>query len=230
MKENEMKTIRRIIFAAMIMLSSLAVADWTIQNELACDNNTASRFKYYVLSLSWSPEFCRSHPKNNELQCKQLRVFIVHGLWPECGTGNPQRCKNGGLTDVIDKEKIYAYMPSDFLIQHEWDTHGTCSGLTRSAYFDLTGNLYGKMKFPRLSGAPKADKIEELFIAINPGLDADEIYLSCTENGPKKSSNTLDEVRICFDKGTHEFTRCEDARDTCRKLKKVTVTRLKKSR
>jgi hypothetical protein len=43
MKENEMKTIRRIIFAAMIMLSSLAVADWTIQNELACDNNTASR-------------------------------------------------------------------------------------------------------------------------------------------------------------------------------------------
>jgi len=61
-------------------------------------------------------------------------------------------------------------------------------------------------------GAPKADKIEALFIENNPGLDADEIYLSCTENGPKKSSNTLDEVRICVDKDTHEFTRCEKPR------------------
>jgi len=43
----------------------------------------------------------------------------------------------------------------------------------------------------------------------NPGLDADEIYLSCTENGPKKSSKTLDEVRICFDKDTQEFTRAK---------------------
>ncbi len=225
-----MKTIRRVLFAAIVITSAVAVADWTAQNELACDNDAVGQYKYYVLSLSWSPEFCRSHPGNKEPQCKQPREFIVHGLWPECGTGNPQRCKGSGLADVIDKEKIHAYMPSDFLIQHEWDTHGACSGLTRSAYFDLTGNLYGKLKFPRLSGAPKADKIEELFMAINPGLDADEIYLSCTENGPKKSSKTLDEVRICFDKDTHEFTRCEDAGDTCRKLRKVTVTRLKKSR
>jgi len=222
-----MKKIQSILFAAMAMTYAMAIADWTEQNEQACDNNNTGQFKYYVLSLSWSPEFCRSHPKNNEQQCKQDREFIVHGLWPECGTGNPKRCEGGGPADVIDKEKIYAYMPSDFLIQHEWDTHGTCSGLARSAYFDLTGNLFGKLNFPRLSGAPKADKIEELFMAINPGLDADEIYLSCTENGPKKSGDTLDEVRICFDKDTQEFTRCEDAKDTCRKLKKVKVTRIK---
>jgi len=220
-----MKTIRRILFAVIVMTSAAAVADWTAQNEQACDNDTAGQFKYYTLSLSWSPEFCRSHPGNKEPQCKQNRELIVHGLWPECGTGNPQRCAGGGVADVIDKEKIYAFMPSDFLIQHEWDTHGTCSGLTRSAYFDLTGTLFGKLKFPRLSGAPRADKIEALFMENNPGLDADEIYLSCTENGPKKSNSTLDEVRICFDKETLEFARCEDARDTCQKLKKVRVSR-----
>ena len=211
----------------MVMTSAPAVADWTPNDEQACGNNTAGQFKYYTLSLSWSSEFCRSHPGNKEPQCKQHREFIVHGLWPECETGNPQNCTGGGLADAIDKEKIYAYMPSDFLIQHEWDTHGTCSGLTRSIYFDLTWTLFGKLKLPRLSGAPKADKIEALFMENNPGLDADEIYLSCSENGPKKSNNTLDEVRICFDKDTLEFTRCEDARDTCRKLKKVMVTRAK---
>lgn len=225
-----MKTIRIMLFAAVVMTSALAVADWTAQNEKACDISTAGQFKYYTLSLSWSPEFCRSHPGNKEPQCKQQREFIVHGLWPECGTGNPQSCKDGGPADAIDKEKIYIYMPSDFLIQHEWDKHGTCSGLARSAYFDLTGNLFGKLKIPRLSGAPKADKIEALFIENNPGLDADEIYLSCAENGPKKSNNTLDEVRICFDKDTHEFTGCGDTKDTCQKLKKVTVTPAKKAR
>ena len=219
-----MKTIRRILFAAMLFASAVAAADWTKNDEQACGYNTAGQFKYYTLSLSWSPEFCRSHPDNHEQQCRQHSEFIVHGLWPECGAGNPQNCKDGGPEDAIDKEEIYAYMPSDFLIRHEWDKHGTCSGLARSAYFDLIGNLFGKLKLPRLSGAPNPDKIEALFMENNPGLDADEIYLSCTASGPKKSGNTLDEVRICFDKDTHEFTRCEEARDTCRKLKKVTVT------
>jgi len=71
-----MNTIRKILFAAMVLTSALAIADWTTQNELTCDNDTAGEFKHYVLSLSWSPEFCRSHPKNNELQCRQLREFI----------------------------------------------------------------------------------------------------------------------------------------------------------
>ena len=219
-----MKMIRRILFAAMVLTSAVSAADWTAKDEQACDHNTAGQFKYYTLSLSWSPEFCRSHPGNKEPQCKQHSGFIVHGLWPECGTGSPQSCKGGGPADAIDKGKVYNYMPSDFLIAHVWVQNGTCSGLAASAYFDLIGNLFGKLKFPRLSDAPmEADKIEALFLEINPGLDADEIYLSCTESGPKKSSNTLDEVRICFDKDTHEFTRCEAANDTCQKLKKVTV-------
>ena len=219
-----MKTIRRILFTAMVMTSTLAVADWSAQNGQACNNNIAGQFKYYTLSLSWSPEFCRSHHGNKEPQCKEHREFIVHGLWPECGNGNPQSCKGGGSADTIDKEKIYAYMPSDFLIRHEWEKHGTCSGLAKSIYFELTGTLFGKLKLPRLSGAPKADKIEALFMENNPGLKADHIYLSCAEDGPKKSSNTLDEVRICFAKDTLGFTRCEEARDTCQKLNKVVVT------
>lgn len=117
-------------------------------------------------------------------------------------------------------------MPSDFLIRHEWEKHVTCSGLSRSAYFNLTGTLFNKLKLPRLAGAPKAEKIEELFRENNPGRDADEIYLSCTESGPKQSSKTLDEVRqICFERDTHEFAPCKDANDICRRLKRVTVTR-----
>jgi ribonuclease T2 len=226
LKESGLKTIRRILFTVLVLVSATAAAEWTEQNKQVCDKNNAGQFKYYVLSLSWSSEFCRSHPGNrkNELQCKQKRDFIVHGLWPECGSGKPANCKSGGREDVIDKQKIYAFMPSDFLIRHEWEKHGTCSGLARSEYFQLTEEFFRKLKFPRLSGAPKADKIEALFIENNPGLDADEIYLSCTESGPKSSSKTLDEVRICLGRESREFTRCEDVKDTCQRLKKVSVT------
>lgn len=216
-----------LLLLMLALASALAVADdWSTADERACQQGTAGRFKYYVLSLSWSPEFCRSHPKekSNETQCRERRQFIVHGLWPECQTEGPEHCKKGGAADPIDEEKIHAFMPSDYLIQHEWDKHGTCSGLDRSAYFNLIGELYGKLKLPRLSGAPKPVKIESLFMAKNPGLDSDEIYLSCTERGPKSSGKTLDEVRICFDRETHGFTRCEHAKDTCRKLRKVEIT------
>lgn len=217
-----------MLFTALTALFGTAIANgWTGQNEQACDYNTPGQFKYYTLSLSWSPEFCRSHPKNSAPQCRQDREFIVHGLWPECGTGSPQNCRVDAPADAIDKARVFTFMPSDFLIQHEWDKHGTCSGLARSVYFDLTEKLFSKLKLPRLSGAPKPEKIKELFMKNNPGLDADEFYLSCTENGAKKSSKTLDEVRICFEKDTLEFTRCEAPRDTCRKLKRVTVTRAK---
>ncbi len=147
-----MKTMFRILFTTLALAYAVAAAGWTSKDERACDNNTAGKFKYYVLSLSWSPEFCRSHPGNKEPQCKQNRAFIVHGLWPECGTGNPQRCEGGGSADAIDKEKIHAFMPSEFLIQHEWDSHGTCSGLDRSVYFDLTGSAVRQTEFPASFG------------------------------------------------------------------------------
>jgi len=220
-----MKTIRGCLFAVLALASGFAAADWSAQNEQSCDQGRAGQFKYYVLSLSWSPEFCRSHPsQKNEKQCKENREFIVHGLWPQCKTGFPKNCKDGGEADQIDREKIHAFMPSDFLIAHEWEKHGSCTGLTRSAYFNLTRDMFGKLKFPRLSGAPKAEKIETLFLENNPELDINEIFLSCNEYGPKRSSKTLDEVLICLDKSTHEFTRCEEARPTCRNLRKVTIT------
>lgn len=110
----------RLLCAALLFFANASMADWTAQNEQACNANTAGQFKYYTLTLSWSPEFCRANPsQKKEPQCTQKRGFIVHGLWPECETNYPQACKNGGAKDAIDSGKIYAYMPSDFLIKHE---------------------------------------------------------------------------------------------------------------
>lgn len=115
-------------------------------------------------------------------------------------------------------------MPSDYLIRHEWRAHGTCTALSRSGYFELTEALYRKLNLPGLAETAEAEEIERLFMEKNPGLDDDEIVLSCGANGQRSSAKTLDEVIVCFDRNTHAFTRCENIRDTCRTQKTVTVT------
>src|ERR1700754_489390 len=44
-------------------------------------------FDLYVLSLSWSPDYCASH-RNDVTQCGADQHFglVVHGLWPQFAT------------------------------------------------------------------------------------------------------------------------------------------------
>ncbi len=39
------------------------------------------QFDFYLLNLSWSPEFCHGHP--DAAECSQHRAFTLHGLWPQ---------------------------------------------------------------------------------------------------------------------------------------------------
>ena len=47
--------------------------------------SSAAAFDYYVLNLSWSPEFCYSHPSAPE--CGEHKAFVLHGLWPQNNDG-----------------------------------------------------------------------------------------------------------------------------------------------
>src|SRR5438309_5449467 len=50
-------------------------------------------FDYYLLNLSWSPEFCYSH--RDKPECAQHFAFVLHGLWPQNTDGTyPQNCSN----------------------------------------------------------------------------------------------------------------------------------------
>ena len=58
--------------------------------------------------------------------------FVVHGLWPQYERGFPRDCQVPSprlyreiMTSMLD------LMPAPRLVYHEWDQHGTCSGLRR---------------------------------------------------------------------------------------------------
>ena len=59
--------------------------------------NQPGRFDFYVLSLSWSPSFCKESEERGRDSTEQCRgrpyAFVVHGLWPQYERGFPRDCQ-----------------------------------------------------------------------------------------------------------------------------------------
>jgi ribonuclease T2 len=108
----------------------------------------ARDFDYYVLTLSWSPNFCANHDDPGQCQGNRPYSFVVHGLWPQYETGWPRDC--GASTDIPEalKQSMLDIMPSPTLVLHEWRKHGQCTGLAPQAYFDLVRRAYNQVKIP----------------------------------------------------------------------------------
>jgi ribonuclease T2 len=178
------------------------------------------QFDYYLLSLSWSPEFClgkgRSAPQD---QCGTKRYgFVVHGLWPQYKIGYPQNCQ--ATPDDVPEDIVRAtlpIMPSTQLIEHEWDKHGKCSGLAVDQYFKLIETGFSQLHIPPALQNPqkplrmRPGKLRKDFLAANPNLTADSAVVLC-------KGQMLSEVHLCLDK-TLNATACapDVVRDQCRK-------------
>ncbi len=187
-------------------------------------HNAPGEFDYYVLSLSWSPSYCkdveeRGHSgRGQKAQCGGRPFsFVVHGLWPQYEHGYPEYCERPAprldrniMTSMLD------LMPAPRLVYNEWDKHGTCSGLSEQAYFELIRKARAAVKIPpefQQLAQPKAiapSDIESAFVKANPGLSPSGIAVTCNRT-------RLSEVRICLSKDLH-FRNCEEIdRLACRR-------------
>jgi ribonuclease T2 len=98
-------------------------------------------------------------------------------------------------------------------LRHEWKTHGTCSGLTPDAFFDLARQAVLAVAIPNQlatldhqSSMPPS-QILDLFAKANPTFPRDSLALSC-------GNNYLTAVEVCMDK-TLQPIACGPIR-TCR--------------
>jgi ribonuclease T2 len=162
----------------------------------------ATGFDFYLLNLSWSPEYCHSHPEAAE--CARRSTFVLHGLWPQNNDGSyPQNCGNAsGSKSGPDPSRFSDIYPEPGLLEHEWRTHGTCSGLAANDFFTAARSAYLSIKIPaqlanlssQTSFSP--DEITAFFTRANPGLSHQAIAISC-------GRNYLTAVEICLNKSLH---------------------------
>lgn len=204
-RQTGMRGLRR--FARNIQPGAIRAA-MVLFAGLACPGLTAAAepgdfdFDFYVLSLSWSPTYCKQegqHANPHQCDVSAPHRFVVHGLWPQYEKGYPDSCRGPqriGKQIAIGMEDI---MPSHGLVFHQWRKHGTCSGLSPQAYFDLTRKAFDKIRIPgaftsltkRAKAAPET--VEKAFRLANPGLTNAAMAVTC-------SKGELDEVRICLTK------------------------------
>jgi ribonuclease T2 len=175
------------------------------RDEQSSSQTAPGKFDYYALVLSWSPSFCLTHGDNPQCSLTGNRRpynFVLHGLWPQYQKGWPQDCPMDRppfvpeplIRDMLD------IMPARGLIIHEYKKHGTCSGLTPDAYFDLARKLYSSIKIPArfqnptdMQSVSPRDLIAD-FLRSNPELQPNMIAVSCQGGG----DNELKEVHICI--------------------------------
>lgn len=171
--------------------------------------DTPGAFDFYLLTLSWSPEFCSTHP--NAPECAAHLAFVLHGLWPQNNDGSyPEHCSDApGPANPAQYSDIF---PDAGLLAHEWQTHGTCSGLAPDAYFALARRAYRAVRVPsqlaslqsQIQFAPGA--ILDSFAQTNPAIPVSDMALSC-------GGNFLTAVEVCLDKDL-QATSCSSVR-TC---------------
>ena len=163
-------------------------------------------FDFYLLTLSWSPTHCSSDEgagRDDDLQCRSGRPygFVLHGLWPQNERGYPESCPSNEPRRVsgdVLKEAL-KLSPSESLVQHEWEKHGTCSGLAQADYYAAAALALDSVRVPKAFKQPQsviritANDVRRAFLDANPGLSQAGILVTCRRND-------IGEVRVCLDK------------------------------
>ncbi|MEO0378892.1 MAG: ribonuclease T2 [Pseudomonadota bacterium] len=165
------------------------------------DGEKAGEFDYYVLSLSWSPNWCAYEGDaraSDQCDARHDHGWIMHGLWPQFHRGFPSYCPtfepapSRGMTG-----EMADIMGTSGLAWHQWKKHGVCTGLSARAYYAVSREAYGRVVRPevfrKLDREVKlpASVVEEAFLKANPEMEPDGITITCR-------SGYIQEARICL--------------------------------
>lgn len=192
-----MPTLVRLILVLLIMPLAL------LRDPALADGERPGEFDYYVMALSWSPNWCAL--EGDARQSPQCRDdsghgWVLHGLWPQYHRGWPSFCRTTepqptpAMTDAMTD-----IMGTPGLAWHQWRKHGVCSGLSARVYFDLSRRAYDSITRPAVFTQLErpvrlpARLIEEAFLRDNPDLTPDMLTVTCREG-------RIQEARICLSK------------------------------
>ncbi|WP_151718217.1 ribonuclease T2 family protein [Gemmobacter serpentinus] len=167
------------------------------------EGEPAGDFDYYVMALSWSPNWCALEGDGRGApECRKgaARAFTLHGLWPQYEEGWPSYCRTVERDPSRqESEGMADIMGASGLAWYQWKKHGRCAGLPARTYYQTMREAFAGVKipavFPRVNKQLKvpAEVIEGAFLEANPQLKRDQVTITC-------ASGMIQEVRICLTK------------------------------
>ena len=195
----------------------IGTASVSTQNLPPVNLPRSDKFDYYVLSLSWSPEYCAGEGRQrNAVQCTRPYAFVVHGLWPQYKNGGfPSNCESNRRVPQSTIDDMLNIMPSGGLVIHQWRKHGSCSELSPDDYFAATKRAFNSLNIPKKFQnldrplVTNSSDLRKEFLSANPSLKKDSIALYC-------GGNYLREVRLCMTQSLQAQQCGKGISDRCR--------------
>ena len=184
---------RALLFWMMLSLGASGPA--------MAQQHKSGEFDYYVLALSWSPNWCAiegDSKGSNQCDARHDYGWILHGLWPQYHHGFPEYCRSNYRAPSRGQTNAMAdIMGTGGLAWHQWRKHGACSGLSSEDYYALSRKAYASVTRPPIFR--KLDKpikqpasvVEAAWLKNNPQLEADGLTITCKQG-------YIQEARICF--------------------------------
>mmetsp|Transcript_46223 Transcript_46223/g.67531 ORF Transcript_46223/g.67531 Transcript_46223/m.67531 type:complete len:509 (-) Transcript_46223:292-1818(-) len=166
---------------------------------------------FYLLAMLWQPATClleQGYPGCSEMEFNKVwdQSFTIHGLWPNYMNGGwPQYCtdekldhsiiQNIGIENMkkIWPDLMFGVESYDFW-EHEWDKHGTCTGIPQGKYFSEAISLYEKIGTPELISKNINKVLAREDVLQSFGGELPQAILLCDD----ENRRNLSQVYICF--------------------------------
>lgn len=184
-------------------LALLAALATLIAAPVLAEGEQAGDFDYYVMALSWSPNWCALEGAGRfapECDDGAGLGFTLHGLWPQYESGWPSYCRTTARDPSrSDSAAMEDVMGSAGLAWYQWKKHGRCSGLAAADYYVTARRAFAAITQPPVFGQMDrrlqlpAEVVEAAFLESNPGLSRDQITITCADGH-------IQEARICLTK------------------------------
>ena len=172
-------------------------------------------FDYYLLALAWAPNYCAGHPTDHSSECRTggHTAFVLHGLWPQANSGPPpMSCSTAPPVAAATVDHMLNFMPTRGLIQHEWQKHGTCSGLSAQDYFARVEQAFRNVHVPEQY--PKLDHEQPISVS-----DLEKSFADANHAPPSAfriscHAGELVSLEVCMDKNL-QFQSCTESVREC---------------
>lgn len=173
-------------------------------------------FDYYILALSWSPNWCALEGDARDAeQCDRDLGWSLHGLWPQNESGYPEDCRTAAQDPTRrESDSMADIMGSGALAWYQWKKHGRCSGLSGPDYYRLSRTAYDRVFRPEVlrqldkTVTLPASVVEAAFLEANPGWQPDMLTVTCKDG-------RIQEVRICLTRNLDPRICGTDVRRDC---------------
>jgi ribonuclease T2 len=140
----------KLAFIAVCILLAVSVNASFRKPVTSTQTQGKKAFDFYVFATEWTGSVCSTNSCTKEYDAGvAMNFWNIHGLWPSDGHMSVNYCSD----EKFDPSQINSlkndlaaywsglYSSADSFHGHEWEKHGTCSGMTQSDYFSTVMKL-----------------------------------------------------------------------------------------